>query len=195
MRSTPSPTTNLLTAAQLLLRRSKAPLRTRLGELKRGSLIELTGARSSGRLAVGLAVLAAATAAGEAAAFVDAGDCFDPRAARDAGVRLERLLWVRPRRLKEALGASELLLGAGFPLVVLDLPDAAGAPPAAWLRLSRLAEKTSAVLLAVTTAPVTGAKSLVRAEPGRGRWTDTTLDGIAVRLQHDRLPHLRLQSS
>jgi len=185
--------TQLLTAAKLLLRRSKTPLRTRLGALERGSLIELTGAKSGGRFAVALAVLAAATAAGEAAALIDPGDCLDPRVARDAGVALERLLWARPRRLKEALACAELLLGAGFPLVVLDVPDAAGAPSSAWLRLARLAEKTSAVLLVVTTAPVTGAKALVRAEEGRGRWTNT-FDGIAVRLHHDRLPHLRLEN-
>jgi hypothetical protein len=40
-------------------------------------------------------------------------------------VVVERLLWLRPQHTKIALGGAELLLAAGFPLVVLDL----GQPP------------------------------------------------------------------
>jgi hypothetical protein len=81
------------------------------------------------------------------AAFVDLGDGLDPAAARDAGVELERLLWLRPRHLPQALLSAEILTTTGFPLVALDL----GVPPvphgriaapsarAAWLRLARAA--------------------------------------------------------
>ena len=72
-----------------------------------------------------LATLAAATAAGEAAALVDLGDGFDPQFATTLEMDLRRLLWLRPVSLKQALSCAEILLGGGFPLVVLDL----GSPP------------------------------------------------------------------
>src|SRR5215207_3971978 len=70
------------------------------GGLPRGQLVELVGSRTSGRFSTLLAVLAAATSVGEAAALVDLGDGLDPDAALGAGVDLERLLWARPARLK-----------------------------------------------------------------------------------------------
>jgi hypothetical protein len=117
------------------------------GGLPRGHLVELVGGRSSGRFSLTLSLLAAVTRAGEVAAFVDLGDGLDPAAARDAGVELERLLWLRPRHLPQALLSAEILTTTGFPLVALDL----GVPPvphgriaapsarAAWLRLARAA--------------------------------------------------------
>ncbi|HKC23506.1 MAG TPA: hypothetical protein VKF32_02130 [Thermoanaerobaculia bacterium] len=89
--------------------------------LPRGTLVEVVGRRSSGRFALALAALAAATSAGESAALVDLGDHLDPQGAAAEGVELARLLWVRPQTLKEALASAELLLGAGFALVVVDL--------------------------------------------------------------------------
>ncbi|HQR47078.1 MAG TPA: hypothetical protein PK598_13835, partial [Thermoanaerobaculia bacterium] len=77
------------------------------GGLPRGTLVEVTGRRSSGRFSLALSVLAAATGAGEAAALVDLGDHFDPQAAEAFGADLARLLWVRPRTLKEALLSTE----------------------------------------------------------------------------------------
>lgn len=126
------------------------------GGLPRGHLVELVGGRSSGRFALTLSLLAAVTRAGEVAAFVDLGDGLDPAAARDAGVELERLLWLRPRHLPQALLSAEILTTTGFPLVALDL----GVPPvphgriaapsarAAWLRLARAAgaHKTAILL-------------------------------------------------
>src|SRR6185295_12276610 len=72
------------------------------GGLPRGSLVELSGPRSSGRYSIALSALAAATAAGEAAAVIDLGDHFDPQQAAQAGAQLERMLWLRPRKIKEA---------------------------------------------------------------------------------------------
>ena len=95
----------LKTARDLLERRAPEdalpitldPLRRLLPHgLLRGELIELHGDRSCGRLSMVLALLAAATAAGETAALVDLGDHFDPQDAAAAGVVLERLLWLRP---------------------------------------------------------------------------------------------------
>ena len=61
----------------------------------RGRISEITGPRSSGRTALLHSLLAASTGAGECAAFVDASDGFDPCSAAAAGVKLEKLLWIR----------------------------------------------------------------------------------------------------
>jgi len=130
------------------------------GGLPRGRLVELVGRRSSGRLSALLAVLAAVTATGRAAALVDLGDALDPQTAVDAGVDLERLLWVRPRRTREALAAAEILLEGGFPLVAMDLgqPPVAGGRgvEAGWLRLARQARDRRAALLVSTPYRVSG---------------------------------------
>ncbi len=114
------------------------------GGLRRGALVELVGPTSSGRFSLVLGALAAATARAEPAALVDLGDGLDPRLAEEAGIDLERLLWVRPRHLREALLATETILAAGLPLVALDLglppiPGGRGAE-AGWLRLARTAQ-------------------------------------------------------
>jgi len=123
------------------------------GGLPEGSLVELSGRRSSGRFSLGLAALAAATFAGQAAALVDLGDHFDPQAAEAAGADLRCLLWARPRRVREALAASEMLIAAGFSLVVADLglaPRARFLPDAVWMRLARAAQAQGASLLLST---------------------------------------------
>jgi hypothetical protein len=65
------------------------------GGLPRGCLTEICGPASSGRTTVLLAALAAATSRGEFCAVVDASDALDPQSTADAGVDLDRLLWVR----------------------------------------------------------------------------------------------------
>jgi hypothetical protein len=130
------------------------------GGLPRGQLVELIGPRSSGRFSTLLALLAAATGVGEAAALVDLGDGLDPEAAQAAGVDLSRLLWARPTTSKEALAAAELLLGSGFPLVVVDLGVApvrgGGGAEASWLRLARAARAQGAALLVGAPYRVSG---------------------------------------
>ena len=86
------------------------------GGLPKGKLIELAGRRSSGRFSIGLSALASVTSSGEPAALVDLGEHLDPRGAADSGVDLELLLWVRPRRVKEALASAEMLLERRLPL-------------------------------------------------------------------------------
>ncbi len=146
------------------------------GGLPSGCLIELTGRRSSGRFAAALAVLAATTAAGEPAALVDLGDSLEPRQAAAAGVDLERLLWLRPQRTKQALIGAEMLLGCGFPLIVFDL----GLPPvrggrgleAGWLRLARAAQGRGSTLLVCSPYRVSGtaASAVIDARSGHGIW-------------------------
>lgn len=169
------------------------------GGIRRGQTIELVGPRSSGRFSLVLELLAGATESGESAALVDLGDHFDPQAAARAGVVLERLLWARPRRLKQALGSAEVLIGGGFPLVVLDL----GLPPvpggrgkeSAWLRLRRAADDHQAALLIATpyraggTAPQKVLDLGSRTSPVRALWARAAprsprlLDGLATRLE------------
>ncbi len=169
------------------------------GGIRRGQTIELVGPRSSGRFSLVLEILAGATESGESAALIDLGDHFDPQAAARAGVALERLLWARPERLKQALGSAEVLIGGGFPLVVIDL----GLPPvpggrgkeSAWLRLRRAAEEHQAALLIAApyraggTAPQKVLDLGPRTSPVRALWTRAAprsprlLDGLRTRLE------------
>lgn len=167
------------------------------GGLPRGQLVELVGARASGRFSILLAALAAATGTGEAAALVDLGDGLDPAAAAALGIDLERLLWVRPARLKEALAATEMLLASGFPLVALDL----GLPPlrggrgveSSWLRLARAARAHDAALLVGSPYRVSGtaAAAVLKANRGRAAWrgggvSPCLLDGFSARVELEK---------
>ncbi len=164
------------------------------GGLDRGAMVELIGRRSSGRFSLVLTVLAAATGAGEPAALVDLGDALDPQDAAAAGVELERLLWVRPRHLKEVLASAEAILQSGMPLVVLDL----GMPPvpggrgveASWLRLARAARAHSAALLISSPYRVSGtaARAVLEARRPRAAWagrgaSPRLLTGVAAELE------------
>jgi recombination protein RecA len=130
------------------------------GGAPRGAITEICGAASSGRTSLLLAMLAAATRRGEFCCLVDAGDCFHPESAANAGIELKQLLWVRcgrggtsigkPRRkaslfpersplgpwlwrVEQALQIADLVLqGGGFTLVAIDL---AGVPAAAARRV------------------------------------------------------------
>lgn len=169
------------------------------GGLPRGHLVEMVGGRSSGRFSALLAALAAATAVGEAAALVDLGDGLDPAAAETLGADLARLLWVRPTTLQEAVAAAEMLLGAGFPLVALDL----GNPPvrggrgveAVWLRLARAARSHGAALLVGSPYRVSGtaASVVIKAERARAVWqggesslSPRLLGGVSCHLSLDK---------
>ncbi len=61
------------------------------GGLQRGTVVAVDGSAGAGGASLVLALLAAATAAGEWAAVVDAGGSFGALAAAEAGVALERL--------------------------------------------------------------------------------------------------------
>jgi hypothetical protein len=160
------------------------------GGLPRGALVEVVGARSSGRFSLALSVLAAATGAGEAAALVDLGDHFDPQAAAAFGADLARLLWVRPRTLKEALLSAETLLSAGLPLVVLDLGLATSRISLArrarhdfaFLRLSRAAGAHGAALLVLSPFRVAGpaAEAVLAASAPHPGWSRALSGGRAA---------------
>ncbi|MEM7352504.1 MAG: hypothetical protein AAF657_17015 [Acidobacteriota bacterium] len=198
------------TARELVEDRRRAPEEIRVptasagfdrlleGGLQRGAMIELIGSRSSGRFSLVLTTLAAATEAGEAAALVDLGDALDPQAAAAAGVDLERLLWVRPRRIKEVLASAEAVLDSGMPLVVIDL----GMPPlpggrgveAAWLRLARSARARDIALLISSPYRVSGtaAQAVLEARRPRATWLGR---GSSPRLLHGVDTQLELVKS
>ena len=174
-----------------------APLERLLGGFPKGRLVELVGRRSSGRHSLALAALASVTSSGDAAALVDLGDHLDPQAAARAGVDLDRLLWVRPARLKSALASAEMLLATGFPLVVADLGlsprGARYLPDSAWVRLARAAQAQGASLFLITPWRMTGvaAETVVSADVARPVWLGSgrsprLLDGISSRVTLDK---------
>jgi len=156
------------------------------GGLPLGHFSEIVGPRSSGRTSLLMAMLAATTARGELAALVDTFDMFDVESMAAAGVRLDRLLWVRgetstaafppltagrrqpgaDRAIERALKATNLILQAGgMSLVTLDLADAPvhalrRIPMTTWLRLQKVLEGQQAA------AVVTGAVPMSRSAGG-----------------------------
>jgi hypothetical protein len=100
---------------------------------------------------------------------VDANDAFDPAAAAAAGVRLERLLWVRcGGNLEHAMRAADLLLHAGgFGIVALDLCEANPhllnrIPLSYWHRFRRAVEHTPTVLLLCSERPQTKSSLFIK---------------------------------
>ena len=162
------------------------------GGLPRGRVTELAGTRSAGRTGLACHIAASATNAGETIAWVDPDDALDPEAATTAGVTLAHTLWVRPRDVAGAVGAAEILLGAGgFGLVVLDLGSRSGVAirSTSWMRLARAAERTRSTLLVLAAASQTGTCAALRLEltGPRARWSGgpgrrVLLDGVTARL-------------
>lgn len=131
-----------------------------LTELPRGGIAEVTGPRSSGRMAVILHVLAQATRQGEVCAVLDTHDQFSPHSAADAGVILRQIVWVRGQnRPNDMLRAADLLLHAGgFGVIVLDLPEVVPevwnrVPTSWWYRFQRAVQHTPSILLLCTAKP------------------------------------------
>jgi hypothetical protein len=166
------------------------------GGLPRGKVVEIASRRAAGRFSIVMATLAAATSAGEAAALIDHGDHFDPQLAEAAGVDLRRLLWVRPRTMKQAVMSAEKLAATGFTLVVFDagLHPVRGRPnDAAWVRLARTAEAHGTAMLVTTPYPLTGTASeaVVVADRVRTMWIGSgkaprVLGGVSTTLRVEK---------
>ncbi len=172
------------------------------GGLRRGKVIELAARRAAGRFSIAMAAIAAATSIGEAAALIDVGDHFDPQLAVAAGVDLRRLLWVRPKTLKEAVMAAEMVTATGFQLVVVDMGlhplRGRRVPDASWVRLMRTAEAHGAAMLVSTPYPLTGTASegVVKGERARVKWlgqgkSPRLLESVASSFILEKHRHIR----
>ncbi len=198
----PDAAASLLSAAELRRDREAPPLpsgiegmdRLLAGGYARGKLVEVVGRRSSGRLSLALSALASATEGGENAAMIDLGGGLDPQAAAAADVDLRRVLWVRPRRIRDAVYAAEIVIAAGFPLVVAELgtPPVGRVPDAAWVRLSRSARAHGTALLVATPYPVSGAAAaaVVLLSRSRAIWTGS---GASPKLLREVAAHAILE--
>jgi hypothetical protein len=162
------------------------------GGFQRAALSEIAGAPSTNRTALIVSVLARALDTGECCAWIDGGGTFDPESAADAGLQLNRLLWVNCKgNIEHALKATDLILnGGGFGLIVLDVGDTPDSllrrmPMASWFRLRLAAEKTGTALVAVTPAPQTRSCSAVCVELTRSKsiWRGRLLRGVASTLE------------
>jgi recombination protein RecA len=170
------------------------------GGLPRGCLTEIIGPASSGRASLLFSILAEASAREEFCALVDAEDCFDPASAAEAGVRFDRLLWVRCGHSAEhALKAADLLIqGGGFGLVAMDLGatpprDARRISLTSWFRLRRAVENTPTVLVTVALESNAGTCASLMLECRRERpvwhgtrYTSRLLRSIGVRVDARR---------
>ena len=128
--------------------------------LSRGAIAEISGRRSSGRTSIALHIVAQATGRGEICAVIDLHNSFHPASAQAAGVRLDRIVWVRCHgNAEHAMRATDLLLHAGgFGVVLLDLCDARARvlnriPLSYWYRFRRAVEHTPAILLICADSP------------------------------------------
>lgn len=168
------------------------------GGLPRGKMVELTGRRGTPRYSIVLAALAAATSMGEAAVLVDLGDGFDPQLAEANGVDLRRLLWIRPKTMRQAVMSLEMITATKFQLVTLDCGLRTGkrVPDAAWVRLARSAEAHGAAMLISTPWPLTGTASeaVITALRPRAQWlgrgkSPRVLAGMTVELRLEKHRH------
>ena len=163
------------------------------GGIPRGHLSELIGPRSSGRLAIIVAALAAATSRGESVALIDPLDMFDPVSASASGIEFERLLWIRgeasgPARVslscefgtlqtsvERAVKALNLVLQAGgFGIVAVDFGEVAPRaikrlPYTTWLRLQRVIEGRETACVLIGSEPIARSAGGVTVQLTAGR--------------------------
>jgi hypothetical protein len=186
----PSPFTDLDRCVFETVPTGITPLDALTGGLPRGAITEIVGPPSSGRTSTMVSIMAEATAQDEVCALVDGNDTFDPKSAAAAGVELNRLLWVRCRKLEQVLKSTDLLLqGGGFGRVVMDLTDLPLAQVrsislASWFRFQRTIEKTPAALLVMSPESlVKSAAALVLRMEMRGAEWSTILNGLNLNIE------------
>lgn len=147
-----------------------------------GKVVELVGMASSGKTSLAVATVAAATARGELALWVDTSGQFDAASMAAAGVCLQQLLMVQAEEPGQAVRAVELVLEAGgFTVVVVDLggePEREGRGfrreerARLPLRLARAVERAGVVGLVLTSKPWAGIWAGVQVvfSPGKPRF-------------------------
>ncbi len=162
-----------------------------VGGLPRGVTASLRGARSSGKTALALHLIAQAQSHGAIAAFLDLARIFDPLEAAGRGVDLRWLLVLRPHDADEGFAlAGALLSGRQVDLLVVDLPHRLPLRhDAAIRRLAAHARRTEVrcVVLepASLSAPVHGAlaeSSGLRLELEQRAWLRLDRDVVGRRI-------------
>ena len=170
----------------------KATLQTGVADLDQfgipsGGLTQICAAQgvSSGSTSLMVALLAHFTAQDRSCALVDSSDCFDPAGAEDAGVALNRLLWVRCsaskpglKPLEQAFKACDILLqNGGFRMIAVDLLDIEvnalrKVPLTTWFRFSRVVERMETSLLFLMPYPAARscAALTIQASAASARW-------------------------
>jgi hypothetical protein len=128
--------------------------------LQRGSLIEITGDKSSGKTAISLYILAESIRNGETCAYIDLKNQLDFKTFPQRGVPLSQLSWVRCHgNTEHAIRCTDLILHAGgFGIVLLDLCGASSQdlnhiPISYWFRFRRAIENTPTILLICSESP------------------------------------------
>ena len=172
--------------------------------LKRGSLVEASGPRSSGKSSLCMHVLARATQNGEFCAVVDFNNSFHPDSAFACGVQLERLLWVRCKCNPEyTIKSVDLLLHAGgFGVVLLDLSEVPTKilnkiPISYWYRFQRAIQNTPTILLVCANTPQAKAASRdsLECQPSGFSWVGqhpfTRLRGLTTIARQRKLAPIR----
>jgi hypothetical protein len=173
------------------------------GGLPRGALSEISGALSSGRTSLVLAMLAQATSNSEVCALIDVHDVFSPSVAEKAGIDLDRLLWVRcDTNLEHAFKATDLLLHAGgFGLVILDMADVSARDARRiisswWYRFRRTVENRPTALVVVAETSCTNSCALLSVElQGDSEWSTPTHKGNVVPLSRPSSASLVTQAN
>jgi recombination protein RecA len=165
------------------------------GGIPKGTLTEICGGVSTGRTSLVFSAVSQATRRGECCAWIDTSGAFDPLSAEEAGVDLDRILWVNcGGNPQHALKAADLLIQAGgFGLVVFDLaetPDAIARriPLASWFRLRHAAERTGAALVAIERQIHARSCSTLQIEMRMKKplWTGRLLRGLLADAQSQK---------
>ncbi len=92
-----------------------------IGGLPVGRIIEIYGPESSGKTTMALHVIAQAQKMGGTCAFVDVEHAFDPKYARQLGLKLEELYISQPDTGEQALEIADTLIRSGaVKVVVID---------------------------------------------------------------------------
>ena len=90
------------------------------GQLPPGALVEVYGAKSSGRSALGLSCLAWCQKASHEAALIDASGSFDLHRTESFGINPTDLWYKMPEHLEDTLTAAKNAAVAGCRVVVVD---------------------------------------------------------------------------
>jgi hypothetical protein len=132
--------------------------------------------------------------------LIDGSDSFDPGSSDNAALR--HLLWVRCRKVFDAIKAADLLLRDGnFPLVIVDLvlnttEELRKIPQTSWYRLQRLVEAVPTACLVINRQSVVSSAQLKIVL--ENSWTletlekDNAISNLRFRIQRS---HLRSEVS